>query len=325
MMLNQENGDSKRNIHIFSMIIKTAMKDFDDNSNRVDVAIIHVCTSENNPVIFHNNADFKIGMTLFALCATRWKGKVKIYTFSLMSNHFHVLAAGLEEDIKSFICAFLSLLSKAIEPDRHLNLPVPNFFTVKDLRHLKNTIVYINRNGYVANSAFTPFSYPWGAGCHYYNPILNQLFMLNSKRLTVREIRTICHCHSYDNATLFCFNGYASPLSFCAIEEGERYFTDARKYFAALTRNIEAYQEVAFETGSKVFYTDEEMFSFIYQKAKKISPDVELLDLQYDIKAGLAREMHYLYGSSNKQISRILGIDIMTVNRLFPMSAKNNQ
>lgn len=41
--------------------------------------------------------------------------------------------------------------------------------SVCDLRTLRNTIVYVNRNGYVVNPAYTPFSYPWGTGRYYFN------------------------------------------------------------------------------------------------------------------------------------------------------------
>lgn len=35
--------------------------------------------------------------------------------------------------------------------------PIP----ITSLQMLRNEIVYVHRNGYVVNSAFTPFSYPW--------------------------------------------------------------------------------------------------------------------------------------------------------------------
>ena len=44
--------------------------------------VYHVCTPENHPLLFKNKEDFKIGMSLFALCVLKFP-EIKIITFLL--------------------------------------------------------------------------------------------------------------------------------------------------------------------------------------------------------------------------------------------------
>ena len=39
----------------------------------------------------------------------------------------------------------------------------PTLKEIADIDAIRNTIVYINRNGFVSNHNYTSYSYPWGA------------------------------------------------------------------------------------------------------------------------------------------------------------------
>ena len=105
--------------------------------------------------------------------------------------------------------------------------------------------------------------------------------------------------------------------SFCRIDIGQSMFQDARSYFHALTRNAEAYSQVALRLKDKVFLTDDEMFVVASRYASD-EFSVKLRMLTPDQKIQLARKLHYDYNASNNQIRRLLNLNIAVLNELFP-------
>ena len=111
-------------------------------------------------------------------------------------------------------------------------------------------------------------------------------------------------------------DGYIAPKSYCAITFGMAIFRDAHHYFSMVSKNVEAYSELAVEINDGEFLTDSELFT---QVAKIVKSDYRLFALK-DL-LDLARKLHYDYRSSNGQIHRTLGLTLYEVDTLFPLSA----
>ena len=68
----------------------------------------HVCTpGDLSGILFRDEEDYVFGMNAVALSAAEYLGKVDIYTFQIMSNHFHFVVAGILDDVESFFRRFL--------------------------------------------------------------------------------------------------------------------------------------------------------------------------------------------------------------------------
>lgn len=63
--------------------------------------VYNACTSENHPLIFITEEDFKTGMSILGISALMNK-EIQIYAFQLMSNHIHLVIGGDEQQIMSF-------------------------------------------------------------------------------------------------------------------------------------------------------------------------------------------------------------------------------
>ena len=95
-------------------------------------------------------------------------------------------------------------------------------------------------------------------------------------------------------------------------------FRDPRSYFNALTRNAEAFSQIAARLKDSVFLTDDELCS---ATTSHISKDhgvskVSLLNPEQRIET--ARHLHFNYNATNQQIRRILKLDLSVIEELFP-------
>ena len=160
----------------------------------------HFCTREDHPVIFHNDDEYKIGMNLFALSLKLHAG-ISVLTFELMSNHIHALFYGEDTDIRAWFKCFVKLLKHNLDhaSDAIISLE-GKCFPINNDDYLRNTLLYINRNGFVISPEESPFSYPWGANRYYFNPEAKLRFSVSKKVLKFREKRAMTRSALFDKA-----------------------------------------------------------------------------------------------------------------------------
>ena len=284
----------------------------------------HLWTDENHPLVFASSTDFEAVMDIIGMSA-RLFPELKLYTFELMSNHIHAVVSGNEDRVKALFKAFRHLLSNYFRGGKsglnardvcldNFNCNLRLITTVSDFR---NVIAYDNRNGFVVSPDVTPFSYPWGANRYFFNPDARQLALESSEMFTVRDRLRIVHSHVADSIPpLKTLHGYACPMDFCAIEEAESLFLNASQYFNLVSRPVESFRDIAREISERIFYTDDELYSAVCSIARK-NYGLKISELGKEAKTELARAMHYDYNASNRQISRMLRIQLAVVDGWF--------
>lgn len=288
----------------------------------------HAFTSgRNTPILFTSFEDLVFVMNVIAQSAYMFKpayasdgsliSGVRIIAFEVMNNHFHFVGAGPQDSFQEFFAFIRRRLARSIPAVKAIDLSLKQ---IPDLTALRNNIVYTHRNGYVANENYTPFSYPWGSGCDYFcdRPAVSRYgdIFLGPRRTMFRGRAP----ELPDDWPVR--DGYIAPTAFCAIRFGMSMFRDAHHYFNAISRQVEAYSDMAIELDDREFMTDAELFSKltgIVRERFKLSGIKELSKAQ---KQDLARTLHFDYRSSNGQIRRTLGLSQFEVNALFPLSAE---
>ena len=191
--------------------------------------------------IFITDDDYRFGMSSAAICAA--ETGITVYAHTLMGNHIHDIAAGTRDRCLTYISRrrqrlqrYLNLQGRNMDISAFDCEPIP----ITSLQMLRNEIVYVHRNGYVVNSAFTPFSYPWSTGIYYYNPYACQDRGVPYSSLTYKAKRNVFHGRTIELPGEYRFkDGYMFPPSYCRIVEGERMFRDAHQYFNLLSKNYE--------------------------------------------------------------------------------------
>lgn len=281
----------------------------------------HLWTPEDHPVIFIDKGDFSAGMNILAICS-RLVPEARIITFQIMTNHVHLTLAGPEEAIEKLFRLFKHYLSRYLASKGRRDILVyfePKYRMLCDLQDLRNVIAYNNRNGFVVNPEYTPFSYPWGANAYYFNPASKQRYFESRNSLTKDSKRSIIHSHDADKISgIITLDGYACPMDFCCIPFGESIFRCAAHYFREISRKIESQKKIAQEIGETIYYTDDELFGIIMsisnEKYKVSRPSL----LPASAKTEMALLMHNDYNASNKQISRMLAMAPRIAEALFP-------
>ena len=271
--------------------------------------------------IFCCEEEFKVGMWSLAMSLHLCKG-VRALTFELMANHVHVILSGQKEDCLRVFDFFLTRLKQVFAKSQRFidwSCFKMDILPIEDIQALRNEIIYVNRNAFVSNPAYTPDSYLWGGGCAYFNPWFRFLktTMLGDLKISVQ--RSILHIR--DVAPFSCLLEFSSmPFipSFCDIKLGESIFRDARSYFNALTRNAEAFSQIASRLKDTIFLTDDELYAVVISYVNKefsVSKPALLSGRQ---KIDTARYLHFKYNATNHQLRRILKLELSVLEELFP-------
>ena len=284
------------------------------------IPVYNACTSENFPLVFASDEDYKAGMSILAISAGLFP-RVKILSFQLMSNHAHFVISGDAEYILEFFSFFRGRLAMWLDEKggsreaRGFDLKL---FPIEDLDYLRNAVAYVNRNGSIVNDAFTPLSYPWGTSAYMFQPLTERYISACGRALGVREMRSLMHSKCADCLkSVIAVDGYASPLSFCDIRLAESLFRNARQYFYTVSKKVEAFSRISKMIGEMVCFTDNDIFIAATEIANRKYGIKKLVALPAGSRIELARCLHYDYNAGDKQIQRLLKLDLNLVRSLF--------
>ena len=289
----------------------------------------HLCTpGDLSGVLFREKKDYVFGMNLVALCVGEFWGDVQLYTFQIMSNHLHFVMSGKEDKVLAFFDEFRRRLRKYLALKGNVS-DVAGFtctlFPIMDLGYMRNVIAYVNRNGYLIDTGSTPFSYPWGANRYFFTRLALQEQHVLLEKLPVRIKRKMFHTHSNNFPKHYCLTGeFVSPYCYTVISTAECFFRNAHHYFNLVSRRVESFTRIAKELGDMITYTDDELFTAVCALSAQrygIAPKI----LDRDQKIEVAKELHFSYNASNKQIKRVLRLDGPVVEELFPGAARRER
>ena len=127
-------------------------------------------------------------------------------------------------------------------------------------------------------------------------------------------------CDTRRNPRVALFYGICKHLTLRLLEKrwGESMFRDARSYFNSLTRNAEAFSQIASTLKDSIFLTDEELYSVICSHINKEYSVKTPSQLSAPQKIDTACQMHFGYNASNQQLRRMLRLDLSILEELFP-------
>ena len=277
----------------------------------------HVYTSgKESPLIFSQEEDFMFVMNLIAQAASLFP-EVRIIAFEVMNNHFHFVVSSEEKAILEFWEFIRKRLTRAFPLKNGLRITIK---PIGDLVALRNNIVYTNRNGYVADPAHTPFSYPWGTGRYYF---LDRPRGKTLARIFVDDKRRMFRCRTPALPSGWeVSNGYVTPWSYCSVKFGMAMFRDAHHYFVMISKKVEAYAELAAELNDNEFLTDAELFVRLSSLLRSDYGVSYIKELTKPQRFDVARKLRYDFRSSSGQIRRVLGLSQYEIDSLFPLTAE---
>ena len=270
--------------------------------------------------IFLGAEDYDVGMWILASAVCQVDG-VEILTFELMGNHVHLILSGRREQCLQMFKLFKSRLARVMRKrGRVLDwssfsaeiLPIP------DLKSLRNEIIYVNRNAYVVNPKYSPSSYPWGGGCAFFSLWLEHVCVKDFMDLSIDMRRELLHSRDVSLCSgLRKVGGRVFIPSFCSIDLAEAMFTDPRSYFNMLTRNAEAFSQIAQRLKDSVFLTDDELYSVLVSYINKEFGVRNVIHLDPKQKIECANYLRFKFSASRQQLRRLLRLDDKVLAELY--------
>ncbi len=277
----------------------------------------HAYTSgKDTPLLFAREYDLVFVMNVVAQAAALFT-ELRIIAFEVMNNHFHFVVSADEREILTFWTFIRKRLARSFPLMKGLQVSLK---PIDSLGSLRNNIVYTNRNGYVACPSHTPFSYPWGTGRYYF---LDWPDGQALSRIFVDDKRNMFRCRTPMLPGEWAVtNGYVAPWNYCAVKLGMSMFRDAHQYFMMISKNVEAYAELAAVLDDGEFLTDAELFTRLNALVRSGYGASFIKDLTRPQKFDLARKLRYEFRSSNGQIRRVLGLSQYEIDSLFPLTSE---
>lgn len=266
------------------------------------------------PILFTSDEELIFVMNVIALSAHKFSNAIRIIAFNVMNNHFHFVICGSSQDIEHFFNLIIVKLRRSIPLASKLKLSLK---PITDLTAIRNNIAYTNRNGFVANPDYTPFSYPWGTSKYYFNEIVTPL---SSGKLSYKQNRRMFRGRNVMLPEEWGItDGFINPTFYCAISLGMSMFRNAHHYFSAVSKNVEAYTGIAVDIDDGEFLNDQELFSQVLKIVHSQYNAATIRELTNAQRLDLARTLRNGFRSSNGQIRRVLGLTQYEVDNLFPM------
>ena len=280
----------------------------------------HLCTpGKYTELLCETSDDYKFFVSLTAMAAAA--SGVKVVAFTIMSNHVHFVLCGAKTACELFFSVFKNKLKRYyISRQRYVKLDGfdPKLIQIDSLRQMRVEIAYTHRNAYMASDRFLPYSYPWSSGSLYFNPYAYHGNAPAFNTIPFREKMIICHGRVQELPENYTArDGMILPESFCAIRFGEAFFRNAHHYYSVVSKNYEAYSEVAKALGDDVFLDDEELFAVIQIQSRKLFGEGRPSMLPQKDRLALARTMKSEYNASAGQLQRMLRLDRSIVEELF--------
>jgi len=284
--------------------------------------IWHIYTPGNLTEILNvSNEDFRFGVSNMAISS--YEAGLRVITDVQMANHMHSLVAGTLTQCATFMEGYRYRYGKYLERiGRYCDLSklkCDKPILIENLDMLRTEIVYINRNGYVADSHYLPYSYPWGGGSLYFNPYAKNCVGTKYNELPFRTKRLLCCKRVTKLPESYMVNdGMILPASYVDYHLGESLFRGAHHYLSEVTRKYEAYSKEAKQFGDTVILSNEELFQVIKMMSIRDFNIKQPSLLPPQAKLEIARIMHNDYNATNAQIRMILKITEDQISSLFP-------
>jgi hypothetical protein len=273
---------------------------------------------------FHDDHERVIALNLMAIA--KMASDCKLLAYSIMTNHFHFILSGQEEEVLSFFERYKLLLDNYFS--RHgkpgiMRSVKAGITAINDLRQLRTEIAYVIRNAFVARPEVNVFADPWSSGFLYFNPLLvkDGVSASSLKGRSLREFtcsRTITEL----DARIYVKDGVAQPWSFVDYEYAMSFYDNARQFVFSVLRSVEAQVETSLKYGDDPAVCDEELLPLVMDLSRKTFQEAGVFQLNARQKKELVVLVKNKYHSSNKQLARVIKIPLSEVDAMFPLRAK---
>ena len=268
-------------------------------------------------IIFKDRDDFITGMNYVAIC-TFWTA-ISMLAFTLMSNHFHFIIYGSEQEAKSFINLYKRNVSRYVSRKyntahllRHVKTDCKLISCSGDA--LKIAIAYVLRNHIKAGINQTIQGYEWSSGyCYFAGTGLLDGCRSTSSLCTAQYRRMMRSKIRLDERYLLNSKGYIEPASYVCIDFVESCFG-----------RVQSFDYFIYKAGSTakpkegpVDFSDEFVLAGLKEIISKKYEVTELEELNEVLKKEVLLLLKRQFNCSPKQLARTMQMSLKDVNSML--------
>ena len=277
----------------------------------------HLCTDGwKDGKLFHTPGQFSYGMTVMGVATLILD--IKIYAFTLMPNHIHVLLSGSGDQCVRLFSYLRRKLTDRLKEDGNPPLPEDygyKLIPIEDEQQMRANYLYLFRNPYEKGWT-TPEGYPWGTCWLHYStlaPLIrgeraDTLSGRALKRLTRSELAIPGHWEFHPELGLL-------PASFIETELFTKLFPNVKYSYTRLIKDYEAFVHVASTLDEEVTFSREETADMVTTLLTRRFQGRSLDTLSSDEKSRLALWLQSDYHLSAGQIGQCIHMPEKTVRQ----------
>ena len=291
-----------------------------------DTGYFHICTDGRAiSWMFQDEIDFIAGVNRIGICA--FKIGIKVVAYVLMDNHVHFVLYGSLERCRDYINLYKRLTGTWILTryglSNYLKQLPTDIIRIESEESLLNTIAYLDRNPLMAGYPYMHGEYPWGSSKYLFKDQAHGSASLQENWkpisiLPIRKQRSILHTRVIlPGNWKINDSGMIHPLSFLDISRTESYYKSPMRYSYFLAKKLEGIVEQELEGAQKKFIPDRELRTIVLQMIKESYGTCDINSLGVTERLSLAKTLKHKYASTPKQISRMLHLELTTVNKFI--------
>lgn len=268
--------------------------------------------------LFHTPAQYAYGMILIGLLVLKYS--LKIYSFSLMPNHIHLVLCATGNACVEAFDYFRKKINERLVKDGYPPLPPDYGFNLAPItteKQMRNNIIYVDRN-VLEKQICVPGGYPWSSCYLQFGQVDGLLGGERAGSMSKRHLRELTGSHEEIPAD-WLFHPQMGLLPSCFVDSSMFYklFRTPKEYMTHLVKDYEAFVEVANLLNETPEYSKDEADDLVQKLLRESFSGRRLNSLTNDEKGRLAVLLSQHYQMSADQIAEVLKLPPYLINQFL--------
>ncbi len=279
----------------------------------------HLCTDgwkENK--IFNTRDQFAFGMLMLGVCCVKYP--IKLYAFTLMDNHLHLILKGTGAVCLQVFDFLKRKFSQKLEKDACSPLPKDYGFRLVKITsedQMKKEIVYVLRNCLEKELAIVG-GYPWSSAWICHADLADAMTTFPVSSLSQRGLfKLLLGEEALPGDWLM--NPYIGlmPTSFVDTSMMKRLFPSPKDLQTALVKDYECFYQISQRLGETVAFSKTEVQGLVNKQLQQRFHAQDLDMLSESERGNLAIILYREYGMTPKQISTAIFLKEKIIRQLI--------
>ena len=264
--------------------------------------------------LFHNKGQYAYGMIVLGLLTLLFE--VKIYSFSLMPNHVHIILSGTGGAILKAFDHIRKKISARQIKDGFPPIPEDYWFKlvpIEDEEQMRRNFIYVDRNPH-EKQICVPAGYPWGSNSLHFSLYGTLIKGRRADTFSKRELIKLARTEKpIPSDWEFHPELGLLPASFVDNRLFYKLFKSPKEYESRLVKDYEAFVQVARTLEEELDYSLEDYTVIVNQQLG----GRRLYQLSPDEKGKLVVQLAKRYDMNAEQIAPALKMSLHLVQQFL--------